>query len=121
MLTWYRELIRLRRTKPCLNDPRPGNTVVTFDEHQNWIRMQRGTITAICNLGISEHSFAVPPESTILLASRAAPQNVAAKVMLPPNTIAVLAGPGPFVSSHQPYSSSPIRVPRLVACKVAFS
>jgi maltooligosyltrehalose trehalohydrolase len=101
MLTWYRELIRLRCTNPCLNDPKPGNTLVTFDEHENWIRMQRGTIAVICNLGVSERVFPVPPESKILLASRATPQIIDAEVTLPRDTIAVLTGPAPLLSSHQ--------------------
>jgi maltooligosyltrehalose trehalohydrolase len=102
MLTWYRELIRLRRTNPCLNNPKPGNTMVTFNEHAKWIQMHRGTIAVLCNLGVSERVFLAPPESKVLLASRAMPQNIGGEVALPPDTIAVLTSPAPFLSSHQP-------------------
>lgn len=102
MLTWYRELIRLRRANPCLNNPKPGNTLVTFNEHAKWIQMHRGTIAVLCNLGVSERVFLAPPESKVLLASRAMPQNIGGEVALPPDTIAVLTSPAPFLSSHQP-------------------
>jgi maltooligosyltrehalose trehalohydrolase len=100
MLTWYRELIRLRRTNPCLNDPKPGNTFVTFDERENWIRMHRGTIDVICNLGVPERAFLVPPESKILLASHAMLQNIAGEIALPRDTVVVLTGSAPSLPSH---------------------
>jgi maltooligosyltrehalose trehalohydrolase len=93
MLTWYRELIRLRRTNPCLNDPNPGNTFITFDEHQNWIRIDRGTISVICNLRVSERTFHVAPDSKVLLSSRAMLKVTGAEVALPSDTVAVLTCP----------------------------
>jgi maltooligosyltrehalose trehalohydrolase len=101
MLAWYRALIELRRNNPCLNDPRPENTLVAFDEHESWIRMDRGTIAVICNLGEPDHAFIVPPESKVLLASRTLLQSIGGEVTLPPDTIAVLASPAPFISSRQ--------------------
>ena len=90
MLAWYRELIRLRLAHPCLNDAKPGNTSVTFNGRENWIRMQRGTIGVICNLEGSERAFQVQPESKILLASRGTPQNIGGEVILPHGAVAVL-------------------------------
>jgi maltooligosyltrehalose trehalohydrolase len=101
MFAWYRELIRLRRANPSLNDPKPGNTCVTFDEHESWIRMHRGTVTVICNLGASERAFPVRAKSKILLASPAMLENTDGKVALPPDTIAVLTGTAPSFSPHQ--------------------
>ena len=99
MLTWYRELIRLRRTNPCLNNGAPGNAIVTFNGHENWIRMQRGAIVVICNLGASERAFPVPPESKVLLSSRDMLENMGGQVDLPPDTLAVLTGAIAFLSS----------------------
>jgi maltooligosyltrehalose trehalohydrolase len=59
MLQWYRSLIALRRSTPSLNEGTPGNVRVSFDEDQRWLRMERGTITLICNLGASERVFTV--------------------------------------------------------------
>ena len=39
MLAWYRKLIQLRRSTPCLNNGEPGNTVMTFSEEQRWFSM----------------------------------------------------------------------------------
>jgi maltooligosyltrehalose trehalohydrolase len=101
MLAWYRDLIRLRRTRPFLNRGTPGTTFVTFDEHEQWIRMQRGDITIICNLGMSECTFPVPVESTVLLSSRAGSRNITGKVALPRDTVIVLAA-APLFQSDQP-------------------
>ena len=100
MLTWYRELIRLRRSNPCLNNSEPGNTLVTFNEQENWIRIHRGTIAVICNLGASERLFVAPPESEVLLASRGMLESTCGGVSLPPDTVAVLKGPAPFLQSQ---------------------
>ncbi len=99
MLGWYCELIRLRRSNSCLNDSKPGNTIVTFDEQESWIRIQRGTIVIICNLGASERAFVAPPESKLLLASRSMLKEIGGEVALPPDTIAVFKGPALGVSA----------------------
>ncbi len=38
-------------------------------DHQKWLRMERGTISVICNLGELEHGFGVPSGASVLLAS----------------------------------------------------
>jgi maltooligosyltrehalose trehalohydrolase len=96
MFTWYRELIRLRRTHPCLQNSEPGNTVVTFDEQENWIRIQRGTITVICNLGVLEHTFVTSDESKVLITSGETLKKTDLEIVLPPDTLAVLKGPVPL-------------------------
>jgi maltooligosyltrehalose trehalohydrolase len=96
MFKWYRELIRLRRTHPCLQNSEPGNTVVTFDEQENWIRIQRGTITVICNLGVLEHTFVTSDESKILITSGETLKKTDLEIVLPPDTLAVLKGPVPL-------------------------
>ncbi len=92
MLQWYTDLIRLRRTTPCLNNGEPGNVRVAFDEREKWLRMVRGEIEVICNLGRARRSFEVPGENELLLASR---QDVTLKdgaIVLAPDTVAVLRG-----------------------------
>ena len=71
MLEWYRALIRLRRNTPCLNDGTPGKTRVTFyDEEKMRLRMERGNIDVIFNLGAREQVFRVAHGAEVLLASR---------------------------------------------------
>ncbi len=89
MLEWYRALIRLRRGNPCLNNGTPGNTRVTFDEPANWLRMVRGNVAVICNLG-EERRFPAPHGARVLLASREAPES---PLTLPRDSVVILKMP----------------------------
>ena len=93
MLQWYRRLIQLRRKTACLNDGTPGNVRVSFDEEQKWLRMERGNLTVICNLGAAERSFAVAQSSSLELASKNAIRLEGGAVYLPPDSVAVIKSP----------------------------
>jgi maltooligosyltrehalose trehalohydrolase len=90
MLEWYRALIHLRRSTPCLNNGSAGNTQVTYDEAAKWIRIQRGTVSIICNLGLQDHSFSVSQSGLMLLASRNEINIKNCAFNLPPDTVVVL-------------------------------
>ncbi len=92
MLDWYRALIRLRRSTPCLNDGAPGNARVTYDEQAKWLRMDRGAISVIFNLGEHDHEFPAPHGHEVVLASRRMPQVSAGKIKMLPDTVAVILG-----------------------------
>ena len=92
MLEWYRALIRLRRATACLNDGSPGNVQVIFDEEKQWIRVERGTVTIVCNLGAQNCSLPVSPASSLELASRGI-AIVNSMIDLPPDSVAVVSGP----------------------------
>ncbi|MDH6132520.1 maltooligosyltrehalose trehalohydrolase [Kitasatospora sp. MAA4] len=51
LLSWYRELIRLRRAEPALTDPDLGAVRVEYDEEQRWLSVWRGTVRITVNLG----------------------------------------------------------------------
>jgi len=89
ILAWYRSLIRLRRTTPQLNDGAPGKTQVTFDEHGKWLRMDRGNIAVICNLG-EQRVFPVQRASQVLLASPAISGTTEDAITLPPDSVVIL-------------------------------
>lgn len=91
MLAWYRELIRLRRSTPSLNDGEPRRLHVFYDEHELWIRIQRGSITAICNLGKASHKFPLHKSGQILLASRSGLQIDDQAVDLPPDSVVIIS------------------------------
>ncbi len=93
MLAWYRALIGLRRSTPCLNDGKPGNAQVTYDEQEKWLRMERGTISVIANLGELEHAFRVPRGASVLLRSRETAPAQEGTIVLPSGAVAVLADP----------------------------
>lgn len=100
MLAWYRDLIRLRRATPSLNDGDPGNTSVKYDSAEKWLSMERGTITAACNLGEHAHRFPLCEGASVVLQSR---RDIAADkggVNLPPDTIAVIKRVDPTSPHH---------------------
>jgi maltooligosyltrehalose trehalohydrolase len=91
MLEWYRALIRLRRTTPCLNDGGLGNVRVTFDEEKKWLRIDRGTISVLCNLGTQVLSVPVPQSASIEMASDDAIRIDLNSISLPPDSIAAVS------------------------------
>jgi maltooligosyltrehalose trehalohydrolase len=90
MLEWYRALIHLRRSTPCLNNGSAGNTRVNYDEAKKWIRIERGAITTICNLEQQAQSFSTSQPGSIVLASGSEIKIDGRTVNLPPNAIVVL-------------------------------
>jgi maltooligosyltrehalose trehalohydrolase len=93
MLAWYRELIRLRRSTPCLNNGEPRHLRVFYNERETWIRVERGTITVICNLGTENRQFLLPKHGRIVLRSRAGVQIDDGAVSLPPDSVVVISAP----------------------------
>jgi maltooligosyltrehalose trehalohydrolase len=93
MLAWYRDLIRLRRLTPALNDGEPGNTRVLCDEQQLWLRMWRGNLSVTCNLSGIERRLPAPAGARVLLASKLAVTVDDHELVLPPNSVAVLREP----------------------------
>ena len=93
MLAWYRELIRLRRTTPSLNDGDPRHLNAFYNERENWIRIERGTITVICNLGSENRRFPLTSRAQILLASRDEIQIDDGSISIRPDTVVIIGAP----------------------------
>ncbi len=49
MLEWYRQLIALRRSTPCLLDGHLDRVRVDFSENERWLTLRRGHISVACN------------------------------------------------------------------------
>src|SRR5271165_1332593 len=92
MLEWFRKLIHLRRTSRSLNDGDLGHISVAFDEDRRWLTMERGLVKTLCNLGDAAAEFENPERFPLLLASRDGVQVVEDKVLLPPDSLAILSG-----------------------------
>jgi maltooligosyltrehalose trehalohydrolase len=92
MLTWYRSLIRLRRTSVSLHDGRPGQVKVRFDESKRWLVMERGLITVMCNLGTGPVELEISTKSSLVLASRDGVEVRGSKVALPSDSLVILSG-----------------------------
>jgi maltooligosyltrehalose trehalohydrolase len=70
ILSFYRELLALRRNHRDLTDSHLDRVQVEFDEEQRWIIVRRGALVVIANVG--EEDQVVPAAcSEILLASDA--------------------------------------------------
>jgi maltooligosyltrehalose trehalohydrolase len=69
MLEWYKKLIQLRRTTPELLNGRMDEVLVTIDEDDRWLVMDRGAIQIACNLGSEPLQIELPPGSVLLLGS----------------------------------------------------
>lgn len=91
MLEWFRQLIHLRRRSTSLNDGDLGHIKVQFDEKKRWLMMDRGQIRVMCNLGTKpvelENSTLLP----LLLASHDGIETRGEKVLLPPDSLAILS------------------------------
>ena len=91
MLEWYRKLIHLRRSSPALNDGDLGHVKVQFDEKQRWLSMCRGPVKVMFNLGNRPVEFDVEEGARLALASREDVAVAKNRVVLPPDSLAVLS------------------------------
>jgi maltooligosyltrehalose trehalohydrolase len=91
MLEWYRTLIRLRRSSDSLNDGDVGHVKVQFDEKKRWLTMERGPVKVICNLGEAPVAISNPERTPVVLTSRKDVEVVDEKIVLPPDTLAILS------------------------------
>jgi maltooligosyltrehalose trehalohydrolase len=94
LLAWYRELIGLRRRVPALADPRLGRTATAYDQRADWLVARRGPVAVAVNLGTETWTFPADPAAELLAASDPGVQRAAHGVVLPPDTVAIVAEPG---------------------------
>lgn len=90
MLAWYRQLIQLRRSAPCLNNGEPGNTTVTFSEEQRWLCMRRGSILVTCNISTRGQNLPVQANAGLLLASKPDCRLDSGNLTMPSDSAAIL-------------------------------
>jgi maltooligosyltrehalose trehalohydrolase len=91
MLDWVRALIHLRRKSVSLNDGDLGHMSVNYDEAKRWLAMDRGGVRVVLNLGEDVASFDVPEGFRVALVSRDGIVVAEQKILLPPDTLAVLS------------------------------
>jgi maltooligosyltrehalose trehalohydrolase len=92
MLEWYRRLIGLRRSSASLNDEDLGHVTVQFDEKKRWLTIQRRLVKVFCNLGDGPAEFANPDRLPLLMVSRKGVEAGEEKIVLPPDTLAIVSG-----------------------------
>jgi maltooligosyltrehalose trehalohydrolase len=91
MRAWYRSLIHLRRASLSLNDGDIGHLSAECDEERRWLRVDRGDVQVLANLGGEAASFDVPEGFRVALCSRVGVTADGGKISLPPDTLVVLS------------------------------
>jgi maltooligosyltrehalose trehalohydrolase len=89
MYTWYRELIKLRRSTPSLNNGDPRCTHVRYRQEGLWLSMERGAVTVTCNLGENELQIPIPSGAQLILGSHIGITAIRGEVNLPTNSVAI--------------------------------
>jgi maltooligosyltrehalose trehalohydrolase len=89
LLTWYRELIALRRRFPALSDPRLDRVDTRCDE-QGLLLVERGPVIVASNLGSQEHTVGVASSSKLVAASSPTVEFREHRITLPPDTVAIV-------------------------------
>jgi len=90
MLDWYRRLIAFRLSTPDLTDPDLAHVRVRCSEDEQWLVMERGSVTVAFSLALQPIHLEVRPGSTIALASTPDIQLNNNALTLPPDAVAVL-------------------------------
>jgi maltooligosyltrehalose trehalohydrolase len=93
MLTWYRALLALRRSRPELTDPRFDLVRVDYDEAARWLLVHRGRLRVAANLGEAEATLALgrsADKPVVLLASAPGVSIAPEAVTMPPATFAII-------------------------------
>ncbi len=91
MLDWYKRLIHLRRSSPSLNDGDPLHVRVEVDEEERWLRLDRGKVTVLANLGAEARELKKPEGRALVLASCEDVKEARDKVMLPGASLAIFS------------------------------
>jgi maltooligosyltrehalose trehalohydrolase len=88
MLAFYRALIALRRSTPDLLDGDFTRVEAECDESRGWLRLRRGAVTLLANLGPDPVQLPLPAGRCVL-AFPAAPEPLGAEVALLPDACAL--------------------------------
>jgi maltooligosyltrehalose trehalohydrolase len=92
MLSWYKALIKLRRTTPDLTNGRMDLVEVDCEPETGRFDVRRGSVQVLCNLGTQTEIREVANGAHLLLGSDPAIVLSEGKVSLPPDSVAILQG-----------------------------
>jgi maltooligosyltrehalose trehalohydrolase len=93
LLAWYRELVALRRRRAEFTDPRLDKVATAYDQDAGWLTVRRGPLLTVVNLGPGPWTYPASPEAELLVASDPRTGRTREGVVLPPDSVAILAEP----------------------------
>jgi maltooligosyltrehalose trehalohydrolase len=108
MLEWYRELLRLRKQPPAL---RSADVRVSCDESTGAFAMDRRGIAVLCNFGSEPLSVPARRGARLLLRSRDSVELRGDRVVLPPESVAILGPAESREALELPVRIEPVPVP----------
>ncbi len=95
LLAWYRTLIRLRRDRPDLGDPRLDLVQVDHDEEAHTVVVRRNGHLVVLNLSDEPHEIQFETEIPLVVVAAWEPEpavgeQVEERVFLPPHSVVIL-------------------------------
>lgn len=93
VLAWHRDLLALRARLPELAGGRMEDVQTSHSEAEGWLRVRRGTVEIVANLGPAAVEMAVEASERVALASDAAVRCSGGSLKLPSDSMAVLVDP----------------------------
>ena len=90
MLDWCKRLIAFRRHSSSLNQGEPGTTQVCFDETDRWLKMDRGEVRVLLNLGENPIVFNNNDGYQLVLSSNSDIEIRGAEIWMAPSRCAIL-------------------------------
>jgi maltooligosyltrehalose trehalohydrolase len=91
LLEWHRTLIDLRRTHPVLSDGRRETITVDSSDEEQWLRMDRGALTVICNLAAETQALQIGGADLLAGSEVGVGVEPDGVVVLPPDSVAVVS------------------------------
>ena len=90
MLEWTRALIQMRRSTVDLNDGDIRHMKVEFDAEKRWLKMQRGGVRTLMNIGGEPVRMEMREGERLWLGSREDVAVAGAEIVLPAMSLAVV-------------------------------
>jgi len=89
MLSWYRNLIRMRMGFAEQNGSAMSETRVEFDSEAMWLKVMCGRVRIVCNLGANACRIPTPDATAILITSKEGIELRNGSVFLPTDSLAI--------------------------------
>jgi len=91
ILDWHTRLIQLRRSEADLSDGRMDRVQTGFDEEKRWLMAEYGAISVVCNLSDKAQTLSLRAgDQRLLMASETGAKISGGKIILPPESVAIL-------------------------------